>query len=301
MMVKTRWRMPLAKNSGVEKLPKASNRAIARALGVDESTVRADTVRDNPAGAGKRTNKTKGGEVVTAGNPAPGLSGIDAAKAVAKTEAKERRQASAPISLAGPQQLPDEPKARQTITGLQDHPEQFPDGASMSMGTKRLIAIAVTLPCGRSIQTELGDQKTRRCTVAQPNAIPIRRRDQISVALVSRQHRSGRRMPATDRKCACECCWSMRLHGGSRNLPPGTIDRSTRVAARSMSFIDNVSWQEVQKALVATMSRPPTGTDSRNAPTRASSRRNDALHPMHTGFLTSRLVRQCRTALCSVA
>ena len=114
-----------------------SNRAIAKALGVNPSTID-DDIAGKPAGGktkGKK-NKEPGGD--TAGNPAPGLTGADAAKTVAKTERKEQRQASAPIALARPQHLANQPLARHTIAGLQDHPEKFRDGVSIFRGTKRL-------------------------------------------------------------------------------------------------------------------------------------------------------------------
>ncbi|SIO54823.1 hypothetical protein SAMN05443247_07911 [Bradyrhizobium erythrophlei] len=74
-------------------MPKLSNRAIAKVLGVDESTLRADAA-GNPASDKKKSNEAKGGSVPPAGNPAPGLSGAAAAAAVASKENKDERQAA---------------------------------------------------------------------------------------------------------------------------------------------------------------------------------------------------------------
>ena len=67
-------------------------------------------------------------------------------------------------------------------------------------------------PCGFPISREPDEQIVRRCIVAHPNAVPIRSLDQISVALVSRKHFGGSGMPATNRKRACKCRWSMLFH-----------------------------------------------------------------------------------------
>jgi len=70
--------------ASIKKLqPEASNRQIAKVLGVGETTVR----RDGAPGE-KKTRKTKGGETLPAPNGAP-LSGAAAAKALASVEAGE--------------------------------------------------------------------------------------------------------------------------------------------------------------------------------------------------------------------
>ena len=75
-----------------ELQPKASNRAIAKTLGVDESTVRADTAAGNPARTGKKSNLVNDERSLTAGNPAPVIAGAAAAKLVARrAEGKQAR------------------------------------------------------------------------------------------------------------------------------------------------------------------------------------------------------------------
>jgi N6-adenosine-specific RNA methylase IME4 len=70
-------------NRLIELQPKVSNRAIAGTLGVDESTVRADTA-GNPARRKGKASKNGKGKLATAGNPA--LGGADAAKLVGRKE-----------------------------------------------------------------------------------------------------------------------------------------------------------------------------------------------------------------------
>jgi hypothetical protein len=73
--------------------PKVSNRAIAKALGADEKTVRRDAAA-NAAPADKKPSNAKGQKAASAANAAPTLTGAAAAKAVEKVEAKEERQAA---------------------------------------------------------------------------------------------------------------------------------------------------------------------------------------------------------------
>jgi transposase len=72
--------------------PDTSNRQIAKMLGVDESTIRADSA-GNPAPAEKKTKKNKAAKEATAGNPAPSVSGAQAAKIVERKEQSTERQA----------------------------------------------------------------------------------------------------------------------------------------------------------------------------------------------------------------
>jgi N6-adenosine-specific RNA methylase IME4 len=72
--------------------PKVSNRAIAKTLGVDESTVRADTTAGNPARTPKRLNNNSEAKAPAAGNPAPVLTGAAAAKIVVRRENIEERR-----------------------------------------------------------------------------------------------------------------------------------------------------------------------------------------------------------------
>jgi len=67
--------------------PEIKTRKIAKALGVDESTVRED-VAGNPARGRKNRSETKGGNQAVAGNPAP-VSGADAARVVAPKRTPE--------------------------------------------------------------------------------------------------------------------------------------------------------------------------------------------------------------------
>lgn len=71
--------------------PKASNRQIAKVLGASHTQVNRDLGTDVPVD-GKGSKKTKAAKD-GGGTNVPALSGADAAKAVAKTEAKEQRQA----------------------------------------------------------------------------------------------------------------------------------------------------------------------------------------------------------------
>jgi hypothetical protein len=85
-----------------ELQPAVSNRQIAKTLGVDESTVRADRAAGNPAPRRGTAAETAGSEGKAAGNPAPALTGSKAAatidrhekKEVAAEETRQRREAS---------------------------------------------------------------------------------------------------------------------------------------------------------------------------------------------------------------
>jgi N6-adenosine-specific RNA methylase IME4 len=86
-----------------EKQPKASNRQIAKTLGVDESTVRADTA-GNPAPSSKSASNINEPKSSPAGNPAPAIAGGAAAKLVEKmqfrAEQAEVRREERLINLA---------------------------------------------------------------------------------------------------------------------------------------------------------------------------------------------------------
>jgi N6-adenosine-specific RNA methylase IME4 len=75
-----------------DKQPKASNRQIAKTLGVVEGTIRNDTAQ-NYAPAAKKASKNNGAKTPAAQNYAPALSGAAAAKTVEAKETKEERQA----------------------------------------------------------------------------------------------------------------------------------------------------------------------------------------------------------------
>jgi hypothetical protein len=111
---------------------------------------------------------------------------------------------------------------------LQDHPEKFPDGASMSSGTKRLGIIVE--PCGFSKSHQPGEQIVRRCLVAQPDAVPIRSLDKIPVALIDREQRRWRAMTGTEHERIM--VFHRRVSIGA-NLPFGSAARSTVSQARS--------------------------------------------------------------------
>ena len=81
------------RKSIVRKLAKieASQRQIARTLGVDESTIRADHRAGNPAPTQKKPNETKAPDTLSAGNPAPAPdSGIAAATRLAEKDKRPR-------------------------------------------------------------------------------------------------------------------------------------------------------------------------------------------------------------------
>ena len=71
-----------------------SNKKIAKALGVNPSTVDRDVAAANAADAGNKPNKTKGTEKPPAANAAGGLTGAAAAAAVASAETKDERKAA---------------------------------------------------------------------------------------------------------------------------------------------------------------------------------------------------------------
>ena len=75
-----------------ELQPEASNRSVAKVLGVDEITVRRDTAA-NAAPEQEKPSKTNAAESTSAANAAPTiLSGAAAAQAVQSKETKEERK-----------------------------------------------------------------------------------------------------------------------------------------------------------------------------------------------------------------
>jgi hypothetical protein len=83
-----------------ELQPAASNRVIAKVVGVDETTIRRDTAANAASGGGK-ASKVKGDKVTPAANAAT-LSGTAAAKAVAARENKEANKAAKQEARAEP-------------------------------------------------------------------------------------------------------------------------------------------------------------------------------------------------------
>jgi phage N-6-adenine-methyltransferase len=71
-----------------ELQPEASNKQIAKVIGVNPSTIDEDVAAGNPASTSKKPNKIKAAKAPSAGNPARSLSGAAAAEAVAEKEAK---------------------------------------------------------------------------------------------------------------------------------------------------------------------------------------------------------------------
>jgi hypothetical protein len=104
-----------------EQQPKASNRKIAKVLGVDETTVRRDTAA-NAASGQKKASPIKGEKSAAAANAAPALSGAEVARLAQQRESK----------LAAAEETVERREASRGATPL-------PDGAELRVGDCRVV------------------------------------------------------------------------------------------------------------------------------------------------------------------